>query len=77
MTSISIPEGITAISYQAFSADWAMTHIFVPASVEVIYESAFDSCDVIERVFFGGTPTQWGNIAYFSGNDFLRNAPIS
>ncbi len=77
LLDIYLPEGITAIPYQAFSADWAMTHIVVPASVVVIYENAFDLCDVIERVFFGGTPTQWGNIGFFTGNDFLRNAPIS
>ncbi len=63
-TSVIIPEKIagypvTGIGAKAFNDCTALESLTIPASIVYIEEGAFDDCNKIENVYFGGTEEQW------------------
>ncbi len=71
LMQIYLPEGITEIKSHAFYADSNLSQILIPVSVNVVWESAFEYCDLLMSIFYGGNATQWGMISRFDGNDLL------
>ena len=68
VTSVAIPEGITAIGTEAFKANTNLIAITIPASVETIGEYAFSGLPNLERVTFaaGDVPLSVGAYAFSS-----------
>lgn len=59
IVKIIIGEGITSIADGAFSVFYNVTEVTIPASVTEISSSAFEFCDSLRDVYFGGTTPQW------------------
>ncbi len=74
LMEIFLPEGIVEIPANTFYADGSLTKILIPVSVRTVWDNAFEYCDLITSVFYGGNATQWGMVSRFSGNDYLWNA---
>ena len=51
----TVPQGITAIGPEAFYGRKSITEIVIPAYVESIGESAFQSCTNVEKITFNGS----------------------
>ena len=49
-TSVSVPDGITEISAEAFASNTALTSISIPSSVQKIGNSAFYNCTQLTRL---------------------------
>ena len=59
MTSVVIPEGVTAIRNMAFYGCESLSSVVIPPSVTEIGSHAFYGCKSLETMEFGGTAAQW------------------
>ena len=73
-TSVTIPDGVKAISSYAFSGCTGLTSVTIPASVTRIDSYAFYNCSDLKTVFYAGTEEQWKTISIGSDNDSLTGA---
>ena len=71
---IVIPEKVTTIKERTFDSCRYLNVVVIPAGVTTIENNAFASCDRINTVYFRGTEEQWNNIAFGSGNGYLKTA---
>ena len=62
ITSITIPNGVTAIPYGAFECCYDFTSITLPFSVTAIGGSAFFYCYNLKTINFMGTEAQWNAV---------------
>ena len=62
--SVTITEGVTTISEDAFSRCTSLTSVSIPASVTVIGNCAFNNCYELTDVHYEGTLGQWCVITY-------------
>lgn len=60
LTSVKIPEGITAISQEEFAACRSLATVIVPASVTNIGPNAFNSCMSMRGIYFCGNAPNYG-----------------
>ena len=68
ITSISISDGITRISYQAFDGCSSVTSVTIPNSVTEISDYAFQNCGSLESITIPGSVTSIGSYAFaYSG----------
>lgn len=74
ITSVSLPESITAIETNAFWFCDALTSITIPARVTSIGEDAFYGCSSLTDVYYGGTEEDRANMTIGTYNDPLLNA---
>ncbi len=74
--SYTIPDSVTRIGNGSFEAHAALTRITIGASVTVIGYYAFNSCDALETVYYGGGEGRWDHILINEGNDSLLNAKV-
>ncbi len=74
ITSVSLPESITAIETGAFWFCDTLTSITIPASVTSIGSDAFYGCSKLTDVYYGGTVEERANITIGSYNNPLLNA---
>ena len=82
ITSVNIPSSITynSVSYLITSicggalSACDLTDIVIPISVAVIGGYAFEGCDNLTSVYYGGTAEDWANIAIGTYNEDLTNA---
>ena len=63
-TSITIPDGVTAISFYAFRGCSGLTSITIPNSVKSIGGGAFEGCTGLTSVTIGDGVTSIGNRAF-------------
>lgn len=56
-----IPDGVRSIGYRAFAESENLISVYIPESVEEI-SSAFERCNNLTAVFFGGSREQWESI---------------
>ena len=68
---IIIKNGVTNIGEYAFVSHSSLKYIEIPKSVTVIGISAFESCDTLYEVYYGGTEFDRANISVESGNKKL------
>ena len=64
-TSITIPDGVTAILSDAFRYCRSLTSITIPDSVTSIGDYAFYNCSGLTSVTIGGSVTSIGNSAFY------------
>ena len=76
LTSITIPDSVTNISYYAFENCIGLTSITIPDSVISIGFEAFGGCGSLLDVYFTGTQEQWNAIEIDDANDCLLHADI-
>ena len=76
LESLKIPDGVRNIDMFAFMACRSLEYIVIPASLTSI-SSAFDGCDSLTTVFYGGTEGDWKKISIDSMfNDSLLAATV-
>ena len=52
-----------------------MTDVVIPFSLKTVKADAFDGCNALQTVYYGGTVTNWSKLSVAtSGNAKLRNA---
>ena len=73
LSSITIPEGITAIHQQAFDFCYGLETIYLPTSLTTIDSCAFSYDTKLTNIYYAGTIEQWSsrfpNDEYFLPND--------
>ncbi len=75
-SSVVIPEGVTAIDEMAFLLNTNLTTITLPKSVASIGNWAFQGCESLAEVYYGGTEAEWEAIEIGIENDCLLNATV-
>lgn len=60
--SITIPDGVTSIGYEAFDNCSRLTSITIPNSVTSIGYDAVGFCKSLNDIYFNGTQAQWNAI---------------
>ena len=73
--SVAIPDGVTAIKKTTFYDCNSLTSISIPKSVTSIEESAI-CLTSINKIFYGGTETDWSKITIEPNNEALANATM-
>lgn len=56
-----IPNGVRVIGYRAFAESENLRSVYIPESVEEL-SCAFEHCDHLTSIFFGGTREKWEKI---------------
>ena len=74
ITSITIPDSVTAIESAAFNNCSSLTSVVIPDSVVSISNSAFSECDNIKAVYYCGSSYDWDDITIGSYNSDLTFA---
>lgn len=73
--SIIVPEGVVSIGEFAFGfSARGIESITLPNSLINIDSYAFDYCDNLKTVYYGGTYEEWNNISMLPYNAPLKNA---
>lgn len=65
--------GVTKIGQYAFAGCNDMEVIGIPSTVTAIDLSAFEGCDALKTVYYGGQKENWDKIKVSVGNDLLKN----
>ena len=68
---ITFKDGVETIGSYACSSCWETVSVVIPASVTTIKDGAFDSCIVLQNVYFTGTEEQWAEITIGQNNQSL------
>lgn len=77
-TNPTLPEDLTAIGAQAFTAYTALTSLSIPGSVVSIGDYAFNSCSGLTTITFEGTPSTISSTAFYSCSNLRTiNVPWS
>ena len=63
ITSIILPEGITELTQYLFSGCSNLKEVSIPSTVNEIKTRAFEGCNALEKIYFGGSMSQWDAIA--------------
>ena len=71
--SISIPEGVTEIEYNAFSDCTSLASVSIPASVTEIGSSPFEGYTSIAEIRYAGTKAQWEAVK--KGDGWYKDVP--
>ncbi len=74
LTTVTIPEGVTALNEYAFHKCSNLTAISIPFSIKSIGASAFRSCRSLTDVYYSSSVTDWNKITIGSANSFLTSA---
>ena len=81
LSSVVLPEGMTAIWENSFVSCTSLASIEIPNSVTKIVDDAFKNCDALAAVYYNGTKKQWlslksSSIENSSGNTMLIMSKI-
>ena len=76
LTSVTISSGLDDIPIGTFMGCTRLINVAIPDSVIRIGWQAFDHCEEIKDVYYGGTMSQWGAIDIQSECGNLLNATI-
>lgn len=61
-TDYTVPDGVTSIGEQAFFGSASLENLTIPASVTSVEPWAFEFCDNLGDIYFGGSETQWADM---------------
>ena len=73
LTSLTICDGVTDISKDAFRGCTNLISITLPRSINEINYQAFRNCG-IEDVYYAGSKSEWNGIYIGDGNESIKNA---
>ncbi len=76
INEVVIEEGVTSICKGLFDRCTNLKTITIPGYISIIDEYAFNNCQSLSDVYFGGTEEQWNKIKIDKSNDCLSNATI-
>ncbi len=76
LTGITIPDGVMEIGSKTFYYCSKMASITIPNSVLIIGENAFEGCRTSIKVYYVGSPTDWGDVKG-DGKYVLTNVGIT
>ena len=76
ITSIEIPDSITTIKEEAFSACDNLTSVTIPNSVTTIGNHAFAYCDGLESIYYKGSISDWCTIEFELIKDMFSSSPL-
>lgn len=76
LSSVTISNGVISIPMGLFSQCSGLTSVTIPISVTGVVKMAFNGCDSLKDVYYGGSESQWGQIAISFMNNSLTNATI-
>ena len=76
ISEIIIPDSVTDIGKDAFAYCFNLTKVTLGSSVKTIGAYAFDYCDDLTSVYYGGTQSEWKSLSskIGSNNEDLLNA---
>ena len=74
LTSVIIGDSVTSIGFGAFWGFDSLTSIVIGDSVTFIDDYAFYGCSGLNKVYYKGNSTEWGNITIGSDNSKLTSA---
>lgn len=74
--AIVIENGVTVIGQAAFVYIPNLTAVTIPATVNAIGYAAFNSCDNLKDVYYGGSSYLWNRITIDELNECLTTAAI-
>ena len=69
-----IGDGVKCIGEYAFANSKTIETVYIPDSVTLIQEGAFNGCNHLKYVYYGGTEEEWNQIIIEPKNDPLLNA---
>ena len=75
LNSIYIPDTVSSIGEYAFSGS-LLNKLYLGSGITDIYQGAFNNCNTLTTVYYGGTQSQWNEIAIRVGNNNLTNATV-
>jgi len=64
VTKVTIEEGITSITGNAFNGYKNMTDITLPSSLETIHDTVFKGCTALENVYYTGDIAEWCSLGF-------------
>ena len=62
LTSIILPEGITVLPLNLFGICYSLKEVSLPSTVYEIQTGVFDGCNKLNKIYFGGSTSQWDAI---------------
>lgn len=68
----TVGEGMTEICEAAFLSCESLETVHLPDSLRYVGPDAFDSCDALQAVTYGGSRSQWEKVTFADGNVMLR-----
>ncbi|MBR3862311.1 MAG: leucine-rich repeat domain-containing protein, partial [Clostridia bacterium] len=68
ITSVVIPEGVTAIGFRAFADCDDLSQITLPATLAIIEGNVFYECNALAHVYYAGSEAMWTTIDIHSTN---------
>lgn len=63
LTGVTIPDGVASIGEGTFENCGSLTSVTIPASVSSIGDGAFYTCLSLADVYYGGSESQWEQLA--------------
>lgn len=76
LEKVVLSTALKAIPEGTFAGADNLKEVFIPKTVTTIDTEAFDGCNNLEYIYFGGTEVQWNNIKVAAGNEALENAKV-
>ena len=76
LESIVLPNGLKIIDYCMFIGCSNLKSVTIPGTVTSVGWRAFDSCDNLKSVYFGGSEVQWGSVKVEEYNDALNTVAM-
>ena len=74
--SAALPNGLKQIEYCAFVGCSNLESVTIPGTVTSIGWRAFDICDNLKNVYFGGSQAQWRSVNVEKYNDVLSTVTM-
>lgn len=75
INTVVIPDGVSILGNRSFAGTW-LKNLYLPSGLAYIEESAFENCNELKTVYFGGSEEDWNNITIAEGNECLTSAHI-
>ena len=76
LTEVDLAGSPGEIGAYAFYNGKSLSNVKIPSSMTTVSEGAFDKCDVLADVHYGGSREKWGKVSILTDNEALQKASI-